>query len=126
MAISVKFIFFFPKIIRNISGIYFVDLLNFFSKYHHHLKVGKGIILSARHITLIVCIKVSPPPPSKTPPSFFSQAPLKSGNCLTFLFGQFPPIYWLFGNPPPTLEIGFFTEPPIILKFFILNPHLVF
>ena len=68
------------------------------------------------------------PSSSKILPPFLAKSPLKSGNCPSpslHLFRQFPPIYcFFFGTLPtsPPLKIGFFNQPSIILRFFILNP----
>ena len=62
----------------------------------------------------IVCIGVSTP-------LFYSKPPPKSPNCPSTLplFRQCP-LYCFFMTPPP-LKIGFFSESPMIIEFFILN-----
>ena len=76
----------------------------------------------------IVCIRASPPPPQKYYPLFWLspllnletvQAPLS-----TFLGNSPPYIVFFFGTltTSPPLKIGFFNQPSIILRFFILNP----
>ena len=68
-------------------------------------------------------------PPSKTPPPSFlptpplpPSPPLKLTNCPSPLpFRQSPFLYWFFVNPP-SLKVGFLSEPPKCKSFPSLIP----
>ena len=92
-----------------------------FFKRHFHFSAFTRLTMSFRlifyarcNIYIIVCIGVSAPSASKTPPLFLVKPFLKSVNCPSVPFQAIPLSILL---TPPSLKIGFFSRPQKYLIF---------
>ena len=100
----------------------FLVVLCFSQQKGNIKKTHKELLFS--EIT-IVWIGVSTPYTNTTPSLLLSPSPLKSGNCPSSSFRQFPPIYWFFVKPPKKWILKLFCHLTFQILVYFLSKNCI-